>query len=228
VHPAPFDDEYTCESPSGARLVSTRRTDDIEGYAAEGTTRVYGADGTLLYEMPVFVGRRETHLSPDGSVVVLDGDEHFGTGLMRSTRFMEEDGDEDDGEGGAQVVASVYLNGELWRELTYEGDLKGPPVPADPMKEIGGGFAWRREELESEVDWEGRALTFYSCRVVEDDVEVSGDALPREPWIFCCRRWCCCMTYYREPQLPNIVRGETLLSLALPLSESSEITRSGD
>lgn len=81
MKPAPFDKEYTFDAPSGVRLVSTNN----EHSSGHGVTKVFGADGYILYEMPVFTGRRDIYLSPDGSVIVLDGQYYFGPRLMRPT-----------------------------------------------------------------------------------------------------------------------------------------------
>lgn len=126
------------------------------GLDTDGTTEVFGPDGALLYEIPVFTGRRAVHLSPDGSVVVLDGCAYFGTQVMRSTRFAEEYC-----AGGGQKVASIYLRGKLWREIAYETDLEGPPVP----ERFGGGWAWRRFTVD--VNWERNVIVFnWPCDIL--------------------------------------------------------------
>ncbi|KAL7525845.1 hypothetical protein ACHAWF_004413 [Thalassiosira exigua] len=154
LRPAPFQNEYTFEAPSGARLVSTIDGDDM--LSPQGTTEVFGADGDRLYEIPIFTGRRAIDLSPAGSVVVLDGNVYFGTSFMRA------DGDE--------VVTSVYLDGELWKEVWYDADLQGEPLEGV----IGGG--WTRRPFSMEVDWDRNALvyTFHDDMGVDVEIPLPG------------------------------------------------------
>lgn len=144
MRPAPFDEEYTFNTPSGVRLVSTNEHDG--GYSTDGVTKVFGADGNILYEMPVFTGRRDIYLSPNGSVIVLDGQVYFGPSVMRQSDKSPHSTD--------KVVTSVYLEGKLWRDIMYDTDLDGKPVE----KEIGGGWAERPFTLD--VSWERNVLVY--------------------------------------------------------------------
>mmetsp|Transcript_3532 Transcript_3532/g.9014 ORF Transcript_3532/g.9014 Transcript_3532/m.9014 type:complete len:210 (-) Transcript_3532:79-708(-) len=158
MRPAPFDPEYTASSTSGVRLVSTN--DEQGGLSTTGSTVVIGADGGILYEMPVFTGRRDIYLSPSGSVIVLDGGVYFGSRLM-SARGTE-DGEED------HVVTSVYLNGELWRDITYKADLNGEPIPANQIR--GGG--WARRPFTLDVSWE-RDVLIYDMENASEKLEIA-------------------------------------------------------
>jgi hypothetical protein len=141
MKPAPFDKEYTFDAPSGVRLVSTNN----EHSSGHGVTKVFGADGYILYEMPVFTGRRDIYLSPDGSVIVLDGQYYFGPRLMRPTSSPH---------WKDQIVTSVFLEGKLWKDIRYESDLNGKVVE----EEFGGGWAGRTFTLD--VSWERNVLTY--------------------------------------------------------------------
>jgi len=105
------------------RLVSTNNGGD--GYTTEGVSTIFDADGNILYEMPIFTGRRSVYLSPDGSVVVLDGEIYFGDGLMKVGSYYNED----------TVITSIYNKGEIWGEVKYERDLDGNPP--DPREILG-------------------------------------------------------------------------------------------
>eukprot|EP00571_Detonula_confervacea_P016758 CAMPEP_0172297478 /NCGR_PEP_ID=MMETSP1058-20130122/487_1 /TAXON_ID=83371 /ORGANISM="Detonula confervacea, Strain CCMP 353" /LENGTH=165 /DNA_ID=CAMNT_0013006635 /DNA_START=109 /DNA_END=606 /DNA_ORIENTATION=- len=162
MRPAPFDEEYTFDAPSGVRLVSTNN--EHGGHSTDGVTQVFGADGNILYEMPVFTGRRDIYLSPDGAVIVLDGEIYYGPSLMRPTESPH---------WTDQVVTSVYLEGKLWRDIRYETDLNGKPV----KEEYGGGWASRTFTLD--VSWERNVLT-YDMEDASEKVEIS---LPSVDWV---------------------------------------------
>jgi len=143
MRPVPFDEEYTFDAPSGVKLVSTNS--EGGGLSTDGVTKVFGADGSILYEMPVFTGRRHIYLSPNGSIIVLDGNIYFGTDLMRPTSFSD---------GEDQVITSIYLNGNLWKDIMYDKDLNGKPV-----KELYGG-GWAKRPFTLDVSWERNVLTY--------------------------------------------------------------------
>jgi len=147
MKPAPFEKEYTFEAPSGVKLVSTQGAD----YGSDPTTTVYGPDGSMLYDMPVFTGRRGISLSPDGSGVVLDGNYYFGTRLMRPSPSE-----------GDQIVTSVYRDGQPWKDILYESDLQGGPVPV----QFGGG--WSRRTFTLDVNWERNFLIYHMDDGSED------------------------------------------------------------
>jgi len=141
MKPAPFDAKYTYNAPSGVKLVSIR--DDGDGYSINGVTTVFGADGSTLYKMHIFTGRRSIYLSPDGSVVVLDGNIYFGQGLMRSSSFDDD-----------QIVTSVYQKGKVWKEIRYKSDLNGETLE----KQLGGG--WAERPFEIDVSWDRNLLIY--------------------------------------------------------------------
>jgi len=145
MRPAPFDKEYSYIDPStGMRLVSTNNGDD--GYTTEGVTTIFDTDGNILYEMPILTGRRSIYLSPDGSVVVLDGEMYWGDGLMRVGSYYNED----------TVITSIYNKGEIWGEVKYERDLDGNPP--DPREILGGGWVDRSFTLSA--DWNRNVLHY--------------------------------------------------------------------
>ena len=145
MRPASFDSEYTVDATSGIRLVSTN--DEHGGYSTSGVTKVFGADSSILYEMPVFTGRRDIYLSPDGSTVVLDGGVYFGSRLMKATATSKSEMED-------QVITTIYYGGKLWRNILYETDLNGPMVET----EFGGGWATR--PLTLDVSWDRNVLTY--------------------------------------------------------------------
>ena len=156
MRPAPFEKEYSYTDPSsGIRLVSTNNGDD--GYSTEGAvSTIFDADGNILYEMPIFTGRRSIYLSPDGSVVVLDGEFYWGDGLMRVGGEYNED----------TVITSIYNKGEMWGEVKYERDLDGDPP--DPRYVLGGGWADRSFTLSA--DWDRNVLHYEFEN--KDDVDI--------------------------------------------------------
>ena len=145
MRPAPFDKEYSYIDPStGMRLVSTINGDD--GYTTEGVSTIFDNDGDILYEMPIFTGRRSIYLSPDGSVVVLDGEMYWGDGLMKVSSYYNED----------TVITSIYNKGEIWGEVKYERDLDGNHP--DPRDVLGGGWVDRSFTLSA--DWDRNVLHY--------------------------------------------------------------------
>lgn len=155
MRPAPFEKEYSYTDPSsGIRLVSTNNGDD--GYSTEGVSTIFDVDGNILYEMPIFIGRRSVYLSPDGSVVVLDGEIYFGDGLMRVGSYYNED----------TVITSIYNKGEMWGEVKYQRDLDGNPP--DPRYVLGGGWVDRSFTLSA--DWDRNVLHYEFEN--KDDVDI--------------------------------------------------------
>merc|ERR1712194_671436 len=99
-------------------------------------------------------GRRRIHLSPDGSVVVLDGNVYFGS-LMevkvpqheRPTHRRTTSDDDTD-------VTSVYNGGAHWRDVLYRRDLDG----TQPERVMGGG--WADIPFTLDVSWDKNVLIY--------------------------------------------------------------------
>ena len=139
MRPAPFDKEYSYTDPnSGIRLVST-----YGGFSTNGVTQVFGTDGNIIYEIPVFMGRRTPYLSPNGAVLILDGEIYYGSNIMSTS-------------GDDTVVTTVYQDGSMWREVMYKQDLDGKM----PTRVRGGGWAERNSLFTLNVSWDASALIY--------------------------------------------------------------------
>ena len=127
---------------SGIRLVSTN--DEDGGFSTNGVTQVFGTDGNIIYEIPVFMGRRTPYLSPNGAVLILDGEIYYGSNIMSTS-------------GDDTVVTTIYQNGSMWREVMYKQDLGGKK-PTTRVR--GGGWAERNSLFTLNVSWDASVLIY--------------------------------------------------------------------
>mmetsp|Transcript_21395 Transcript_21395/g.26463 ORF Transcript_21395/g.26463 Transcript_21395/m.26463 type:complete len:168 (+) Transcript_21395:64-567(+) len=141
MRPAPFKEKYEHSAPSGVSLVSSRHSSDE--YSTEGETVVFGMNKEVLYKMPIFIGRRKVFLSPNGSVIVLDGSVYFGDGLLRTPDITKD-----------EVVSSIYLNGKTWKDIHHATDLNDGKAIESNGCEFGGGWLSRKDYISDlKADW---------------------------------------------------------------------------
>ena len=110
-------------------------------------TEVRRSDGSVVWSMDTFIGRRVIHLSPDGTTLLLFGGHHFGSVLSTNPE---------------SVVVEVFTAGTKGTALRFEA-LFGMSI-TDAMTrfelhELSGGWFSSNEMAQiSHVDWTERKI----------------------------------------------------------------------
>ena len=151
LRPAPCEDQVM-ELPSGVRL---------EVDAENWVSKVFAADGSLMYEMDVIPCREDKYMSDDGSLLVFDGNFYFPHWMRDPNTRQDTD----------VTISTVYQYGVKAREVMYFADLNGELIPEDSVDDFDLPRAYGyvdRQFTIGKIAWDNNEIVYYG----QDEVAV--------------------------------------------------------
>ncbi len=150
MKPTPFENrDYIYTDPTTQFQLISKLKDGTDRYSTEGTTQLLNSEGKVLWSMPSFVGRAGVRISPDGNVLILSGNSHFG-GLFQPRRD--------------EVMVEIFNQGVLLKNILFSDifpDDPGKLIKTLRVNAYGGGWVETRQVIKDEtVDWKTRTVNF--------------------------------------------------------------------
>ena len=148
LSPMPCPDVATyyadADTSSGARLEIDQT--DWESPVA----KVYSAGGDELYDMSVFPCHQDVYVSPNGKIVLYDGNHYF-------PQWMTDPDEKRD-----VTISTVYVTGQHERDIKFFADLNGDLIPETGDEDWfrhDYGYVGRQFEIE-EVKWDENTIQY--------------------------------------------------------------------
>jgi len=139
MKPAPFSIVEFSDEQSGLVLHSDPQ---------KNTTTISKPSGEVIWKMEEYIGRKIIKISPDGSMLVLFGNEYFGR-ILSSNETLP--------------VLVVYEKGKRVREFNFVQFFGMTIAEAKTrflIPEMGGGWLGFMKYVElGEIDWKNRSIS---------------------------------------------------------------------